>query len=79
MLSWFAFSFVPLEWQPSFREFERLCKESDFKEIVYNTVLEKNFIIPINIPEKKRILDELIIAWLKKKYFGMIGIVMNYF
>ena len=27
MLSWFGFSFVPLEWQPSFREFERLCKE----------------------------------------------------
>ena len=27
MLSWFAFSFVPLEWQPSFREFERLCRE----------------------------------------------------
>ncbi|MCX2683909.1 hypothetical protein OQH60_08570 [Campylobacter sp. MIT 21-1685] len=25
--SWFAFSFVPLEWQPSFREFERLCRE----------------------------------------------------
>lgn len=27
MLSWFGFSFVPLEWQPSFREFERLCRE----------------------------------------------------
>ena len=27
MLSWFGFSFIPLEWQPSFREFERLCRE----------------------------------------------------
>lgn len=28
MGTWFGFSFVPLEWQPSFREFERLCKEN---------------------------------------------------
>ncbi len=27
MLSWFGFSFIPLEWQSSFREFERLCRE----------------------------------------------------
>ncbi|RDU59098.1 hypothetical protein [Helicobacter sp. MIT 14-3879] len=36
MLTWFGFSFVPLEWQPSFREFERLCGELKDKEIIYN-------------------------------------------
>ena len=43
MLSWFGFSFIPLEWQPSFREFERLCSESDSKEIIYNVDLEKKY------------------------------------
>lgn len=62
MGSWFGFSFVSLEWQPSFREFERLCEENKSKEIVYNTILEKNIIILINIPKKKRMLDGLTIA-----------------
>ena len=35
MLSWFGFSFVPLEWQPSFREFERLCKTIE-QPMIYN-------------------------------------------
>lgn len=62
MLSWFAFSFVPLEWQPSFREFERLCGESDSKEIIYNIDLEKNIIILISIQKKRQIIKELTIA-----------------
>lgn len=43
MLSWFGFSFVPLEWQPSFREFERLCSENDSQKIVYNTALKEKY------------------------------------
>ena len=31
----FGFSFVPLEWQPSFREFERLCKTIE-QPMIYN-------------------------------------------
>lgn len=53
MLSWFAFSFVPLEWQPSFREFERLCGESDSKEIVYNIDLEKKYYSSNKYPKEK--------------------------
>lgn len=33
--SWLAFSFVPVEWQPSFREFERLCGELKQNTIIY--------------------------------------------
>lgn len=53
MLSWFAFSFVPLEWQPSFREFERLCSESDSKEIIYNVDLEKKYYNSNEYPKEK--------------------------
>ncbi|RDU61576.1 hypothetical protein CQA53_09955 [Helicobacter didelphidarum] len=36
MILWFGYSFIPLEWQPSFREFERLCGELKDREIIYN-------------------------------------------
>ena len=53
MLSWFGFSFVPLEWQPSFREFERLCNESNSKEIVYNMMLENKYYNSNKYPKEK--------------------------
>ena len=36
MLLWFGYSFVPLEWQSSFKEFESLCEKADSKEVIYD-------------------------------------------
>lgn len=60
MLSWFAFSFVPLEWQPSFREFERLCKEEGgdtttiYNQEAYDRI-RKSTIKDIDIWEEKMV------------------------
>ncbi|EAJ1585498.1 hypothetical protein CYT13_09430, partial [Campylobacter coli] len=36
MLLWFGYSFVPLEWQSSFKEFESLCEKADSKAVIYD-------------------------------------------
>lgn len=36
MLLWFGCSFVPLEWQSSFKEFESLCENLKNREVIYN-------------------------------------------
>ncbi|WP_229239090.1 hypothetical protein [Campylobacter volucris] len=45
MLFWFGYSFAPLKWQSSFKEFESLYDKADSKEIIYDAKLyEENWI-----------------------------------
>ncbi|KPH49986.1 hypothetical protein HPU229336_05255 [Helicobacter pullorum] len=69
MLSWFGFSFVPLEWQPSFREFERLCRENDSKEVVYNLDLKKKLYTSNKYPKEKVNIKRINYRLIEKEVF----------
>ncbi|ARE80305.1 hypothetical protein [Campylobacter helveticus] len=56
MIAWFSYSFVPLEWQSSFKEFENLCKNLKDKEVIYNQevydrVKGKNNVVKVKFVE----------------------------
>ncbi len=56
MLLWFGCSFVFLEWQSSFKEFESLCENLKNREVIYNQeiydrVKGKNYVVRVKFVE----------------------------
>ena len=69
MLSWFGFSFVPLEWQPSFREFERLCVENNPREVIYNLDLKNKLYSSNKYPKEKENVRRINYRLIEKEVF----------
>lgn len=69
MLSWFGFSFVPLEWQPSFREFERLCGENNPRKVVYNVILKEKYLNSNKYPKEKENYRRINYRLIEKEIF----------